>query len=102
MFTVIIRSAFCAALLLAAPAKADDGEALAERHCARCHAIGETGDSALPEAPPFREIAQRYPPESLAESFAEGITTGHDEMPEFVFDVDEVGLLIAHFEKLAR
>jgi mono/diheme cytochrome c family protein len=90
------------ALLLPATAQAQSGMELAEQNCSRCHAIGATGDSALAEAPPFREIAQRYPAESLAESLAEGITTGHDEMPEFVFSPEEVGQLVEYFASLAK
>jgi len=90
---------FC---LAAGPAQAAGGMDLAEKNCARCHAIGETGDSPLPEAPPFREIAKRYPAENLAESFAEGITTGHADMPEFVFSVEEVGQLVDYFASLAK
>jgi mono/diheme cytochrome c family protein len=97
-----IRLLFFIALLLPAAAQAQSGMELAEENCSRCHAIGATGDSPLPEAPPFREIAQRYPAESLAERFAEGITTGHDEMPEFVFSTEDVGLLVEYFASLAK
>jgi mono/diheme cytochrome c family protein len=97
-----IRLLFLIAMLHPAAAQAQSGMELAEENCSRCHAIGATGDSPLPEAPPFREIAQRYPAESLAESFAEGITTGHDEMPEFVFSTEDVGLLVEYFASLAK
>lgn len=108
MFTA--RLLFCLGVLclVAGPAQtgfagsAETGKELTKRHCSGCHAVGETGDSPLPEAPPFREIAKRYPAENLAESFAEGITTGHDEMPEFVFSTEEVGQLVDYFASLAR
>lgn len=98
---ITIRLLFVA-LLLPAAVQAQPGMELAEENCSRCHAVGTIGDSPLAEAPPFREIAQRYPAESLAESLAEGITTGHDEMPEFVFSPEEVGLLVEHFASLAK
>ena len=97
-----IRLLFLIALLHPAAGHAQTGMELAEQNCSACHAIGATGDSPLAEAPPFREIAQRYPAESLAESFAEGITTGHDEMPEFVFSAEEVGMLVEYFASLAK
>lgn len=97
-----IRLLFFIVLLLPAAAQAQSGMELAEENCSRCHAIGVTGDSPLAEAPPFREIAKRYPAESLAESFAEGIVTGHDEMPEFVFSTEEVGQLVEYFSQLAK
>ena len=65
------------------------GQKLVEVNCSRCHAIGMTGDSPLAKAPPFREVVTRYPPESLGEALVEGIVTGHNEMPEFVFELYE-------------
>ena len=79
-------------------AHADDiaaGRKLVEANCSRCHAIGETGDSPLAKAPPFREVVTRYPPESLGEALVEGIVTGHNEMPEFVFEADQADSLKA-------
>jgi cytochrome c len=84
-------------------AHADDiaeGRKLVEDNCSRCHAIGETGDSPLAKAPPFREVVMRYPPESLAEALVEGIVTGHNEMPEFVFEADQAGEIIAYLNSL--
>ena len=79
-------------LSVSCPATAADvssGLALAEKNCERCHAIGKTGKSKHAEAPPFGEVVTRYPPASLAEALAEGISTGHRDMPEFVFSPDE-------------
>ena len=84
-------------------AHADDiaaGRKLVEDNCSRCHAIGETGDSPLAKAPPFREVVTRYPPESLGEALVEGIVTGHNEMPEFVFEADQAAEIIAYLDSL--
>jgi cytochrome c len=84
-------------------AHADDiaaGRKLVEDNCSRCHAIGVTGDSPLAKAPPFREVVTRYPPESLAEALVEGIVTGHNEMPEFVFEADQAAEIIAYLDSL--
>ena len=65
---------------------------------------GETwrkiGDSPLSEAPPFRTLHERYPVEDLAESFAEGIRTGHPSMPEWRLDAAEINDLIAYLKTL--
>jgi cbb3-type cytochrome c oxidase subunit III len=61
------------------------GEALVTANCARCHAVGRTGASAHPDAPPFRTLSRKYKIEGLAEALAEGLSTGHPDMPEFVF-----------------
>jgi mono/diheme cytochrome c family protein len=91
-------------LALAAPsALADDidkGRALIEANCARCHATGLQGASPLAKAPPFRDIVTRYEPETLAEALAEGIVTGHEDMPEFQFAPEEVGAVIAYLNSL--
>jgi len=84
-------------------AHADDiaaGRKLVEDNCSRCHAIGETGESPLAKAPPFREVVTRYPPESLGEALVEGIVTGHNEMPEFVFSADQATEIIAYLDSL--
>ena len=76
------------------------GMALVEQNCARCHAVSLTDSSAHKQAPSFKEVVKRYPPSSLAEALAEGITTGHPDMPEFVFSPDQIGELIAYLESL--
>lgn len=78
----------------------DAGKAALESRCSRCHAIGLDDTSKHAEAPPFREVVRRYPPENLAEALAEGIQTGHPDMPEFVMDPDEIGAVIAYLESL--
>ncbi len=67
-----------AGFLLAMPISAaetllvDEGGTLSTR-AAAVAAIGAEGQSPHAEAPPFRELMRRYPPESLAEALAEGI-----------------------------
>jgi cytochrome c len=92
-----------ALLIASSNARADDiaaGRKLVEANCSRCHAIGQTGESPLPKAPPFREVVKRYPPESLGEALVEGIVTGHNEMPEFVFESDQAMEIIAYLDSL--
>jgi len=72
------------------------GEALLAKNCARCHAIGRTGTSPHSMAPPFRTLSRKYPIEGLAEALAEGIFVGHPDMPEFAFEADEVGAILAY------
>ncbi len=63
----------------------EKGRAILEANCARCHAIGKDDVSKHPEAPPFREVMKRYPPDNLAEALAEGIISGHPDMPSSSF-----------------
>jgi mono/diheme cytochrome c family protein len=81
---------------------ANKGQALVEKNCARCHAIGKEGDSPHKEAPPFRTLSAKYPVSDLAESLAEGIVSGHPDMPIFVFDPQDVAAIIDYLESIQR
>jgi cytochrome c len=81
---------------------AQRGLVILRANCSRCHAIGKMGDSALPIAPPFRTLHERYPVDDLQEPLAEGIVTGHPTMPEFRFDPGQVGDIIAYLKTLER
>ena len=94
-----------AALLPAAAAAQEDaaavrGRQIVVRQCARCHAVERTGASALPKAPPFRDIGRRYPVDFLAEALAEGIVTGHAAMPVFRFEPTEIDAILAYLRSL--
>jgi mono/diheme cytochrome c family protein len=86
----------------AEPSVVEKGRHALETRCSRCHAIGLEGASAHPEAPPFREVVKRYPPESLEESLAEGITSGHPDMPEFILSPDEIFAVVAFLHTLEQ
>ena len=76
------------------------GKTFALNNCARCHAIDRVGQSPLKIAPPFRTLHKRYPIETLAESLAEGIQTGHPTMPEFRLDPDQIHDLLSYLKTL--
>ena len=99
---ILAAAAMCAAPAIDS-ASAEDvsaGRAMAQKLCARCHAIGPIGDSPLTEAPPFRTFSSKYPIDSLAEAFAEGIVVGHPDMPEFKFEPDEIDALLAYLDSI--
>jgi cytochrome c len=105
MHRMIKPSAFCTVLVLLSAGAAlpqdkraleSRGEGLLTSSCSRCHAVGRTGNSTHPEAPPFRTLGQRYPVEVLAEALAEGLSSGHPDMPEFRFEIDDVNAIIAY------
>jgi cytochrome c len=78
----------------------DKGEVLVKENCSRCHAIGKEGNSPHPEAPPFRTLSSRYPIEDLSESLAEGIVSGHPDMPIFVFSAADVEAIIDYLNSI--
>jgi hypothetical protein len=45
-------------------------------------------------------VVTRYPPQDLAEALAEGISTGHPDMPEFVFQPAEIEAIVAYLNHL--
>jgi mono/diheme cytochrome c family protein len=76
------------------------GELLLNSNCSRCHAVGRSGASPHHSAPPFRILGQRYSIDSLAEALAEGLYTGHPDMPEFVFEISDVGAILAYLQSI--
>jgi hypothetical protein len=47
-------------------------------------------------------LGKRYPIDSLEEALAEGMLSGHPDMPEFSFDADEVGAIIAYLKSIQQ
>jgi cytochrome c len=78
------------------------GQFFARSNCAHCHSIDKVTESPLKIAPPFRSLHKRYPIESLAEAFAEGISTGHPTMPEFQLEPDQINDLLSFMKTLEQ
>jgi cytochrome c len=107
MRTAIVSMGLIAGLGLCGPAFAQPqekiraGYEIAEKFCARCHAIGLKGASSHPGAPPFREIAAKGNVQNLEEALGEGIVVGHPDMPQWRFKPQEVDALIAYLKSLS-
>jgi mono/diheme cytochrome c family protein len=78
----------------------DRGRALLQQNCGRCHAVSTNDASAHHLAPPLRTLGQRYAIDSLEEALAEGLVSGHPDMPEFTFEPDDVGVIIAYLKSI--
>lgn len=85
---------------LAAPKAEQRGKAFAKANCARCHAIDRVSKSPHEFAPPFRTLHQRYPIETLGEALAEGIYTGHTDMPAFELNPNQIHDLLSFLKTL--
>ena len=89
---------------LAGPAEAktllEQGRALAEANCARCHNLEKVGDSPYPAAPPFRVIAKMYKSSDIEEALVEGIVVGHPAMPEFEMTGEQAAAVAAFIDNL--
>lgn len=79
---------------------ADKGEVLVRENCSRCHAVGKEGQSPHKDAPPFRTLSSKYPIEDLGESLAEGIVSGHPDMPIFAFSPHDVEAILEYLESI--
>ncbi|MGL4395204.1 MAG: c-type cytochrome [Hyphomicrobium sp.] len=76
------------------------GKALLSKTCSWCHAIARDDKSRHGKAAPFREIVHRYPLDNLEEALAEGIISGHPDMPEFKYTPAEIDAILAYLETL--
>lgn len=77
-----------------------EGRALAQSECARCHAIRELGSSPREDAPPLREVLNRYNPSRLEQAFSEGMIVGHVDMPLFMLSDEQTAALLAYLQDI--
>jgi len=102
----VIGVTIVAALLLAAPVRAQDqdpkdvrdGRAFAQRVCAICHGIQLGQVSAVAGAPSFYTIAATRGMSPLALRVA--LESTHRSMPNFAFTADELRTVIAYIMSL--
>lgn len=97
---VILYAGAVAPMSTAEAASVQRGRDFALANCAMCHSIDRYTLSPLPIAPPFRDLHLRYRVETLEEALAEGIVTGHLNMPEFRLASDQIGDFIAFLKTL--
>ncbi len=76
------------------------GRALAERMCARCHAIGRTGSSPHEGAPAFRGLDRRVDLDTFANRLRDGLFSGHPDMPTFRFTNEDARALTAYLRSV--
>ncbi|MCE7030647.1 c-type cytochrome [Jiella avicenniae] len=76
------------------------GQQLLEENCSRCHAVTGSGDSPHPAAPPFRTLSERYPVEQIEEALVEGLSTGHPDMPQFVFTPAKAAAIVTYLKSI--
>lgn len=94
------------ALSQVAPALAVDntlvhqGRALAQGQCGQCHSTGLRGQSPRLAAPPLRTLGERFPVEDLQEALAEGISVGHPEMPQVLWEARDIEAFTAYIRSL--
>jgi tetratricopeptide (TPR) repeat protein len=78
-----------------------EGQALAERNCSGCHAIGAQGRSTNGNAPMFRNLSRLYTLLALREPITRGIAAPHDQMPQFVLSDEQIDMIVAYINSLS-
>jgi len=93
-----VTAAACAAQPRATPlaTEAARGHAVAQRVCARCHAVETEGASPDARAPAFRILTGQFVPLTLQRKLTEIAETGHYDMPPVSVHADEVSDLVAY------
>ncbi len=81
-------------------APARHGRALAERMCARCHAIGRNGSSPHSAAPAFRTLDRRLALDAFMDQLREGLSVGHPDMPMFRFTPEDARALLFYLRSI--
>jgi cytochrome c len=76
------------------------GHAIAERMCARCHAVGRRDQSPHIGAPPFRDLDRRVDVDAFMTRLREGLTSGHPDMPTFRFTRQDARAFIAYLRSI--
>jgi cytochrome c len=76
--------------------------AMLENLCARCHAVGKTGQSPNPLAPPFRTFGEKLYDTDMVQRLQDGLTTIHPEMPTFRFNRHEAAAAVNYLRSIQR
>jgi mono/diheme cytochrome c family protein len=97
---VLVCAALWAASARATPA-VDAGQRFARRACAGCHAIGPTGVSRHPQAPPFRKLSGRLAGPKLAAELRAISAHGHRAMPPIYMTPAERRAVAAYIRAVA-
>jgi mono/diheme cytochrome c family protein len=77
------------------------GKHLLEEMCARCHAIGKTGNSPHPDAPPFRTFGDdKLYDNDFAQRLQDGLSTIHPDMPTFHFSREDAEAAVNYLRSI--
>jgi len=77
-------------------------KATLENLCGRCHAVGKTGQSPNPLAPPFRTFGEKLYDTDMVQRLQDGLTTIHPEMPTFRFNRNEAAAAVNYLRSIQR
>ncbi len=76
------------------------GRVLAERMCARCHAVDRSGRSPHIGAPVFRQLDRRLDLDAFMARLREGLMVGHPDMPMFRFTREDARAFVWYLRSI--
>jgi cytochrome c len=109
MLEMIVRLTVMLLLLGTSPGFAEEGEpsdlerrgqALAERMCSPCHAIGKGGRSPHADAPAFHALDRRLDLDVFVDRLREGLMVGHADMPMFRFTREDARAFVLYLRSV--
>ena len=86
----------------AAHAEQARAKAMLENLCGSCHAVGRTGKSPNPLAPPFRSFGEKLYDTDMVQRLQDGLITIHKEMPTFRFSREEAGAAVSYMRSIQK
>jgi cytochrome c len=102
----ILAASGLAFLVLGSAAHAENparlGRTILQDYCARCHSIRKSGNSPQPMAPPFRALGRSFDLDQFARELERGILSGHPDMPEFKFSVDDAHAVSVYLRSIQQ
>jgi mono/diheme cytochrome c family protein len=101
LFAALAMTLCCDRAGHALDAEEQQARALLKEFCGRCHAIGKTGQSPHPYAPPFRDLGENMLyDESFSQRLQNGLSTIHPDMPTFHFSQRDAGAVIEYLRAI--
>lgn len=93
----------CTAVGYAREHEPHSAKALLQKICGPCHAVGATGRSPHPDAPPFRTFSdQKLYEDNLVQRLHDGLITGHSDMPAFRFGWDDAAEAVNYLKSIQQ
>jgi mono/diheme cytochrome c family protein len=77
------------------------GKALLKTLCGGCHAVGKTGPSPHPDAPPFRTFGDdKLYDNDFGQRLQDGLSTIHRDMPTFRFNRPDAEAAVSYLRRI--
>ena len=84
------------------PAQVQEGRDIAVSMCGGCHALDDADQSPRPDAPPLKNLLAGYDPDALTDDLINGVKMGHQDMPNFDFNVIATDALVAYLVSISE